>query len=132
MVSDGDTTSAPAKFEFKFLRVDAVPLGSDIVSSVVEDSTQGTRIALNGSDSDSKFVTFVITELPRMGKLYRATGEPIRTPFSVFEVRNFAPSCGFLDLSANVFSGAGCSACTANVRLDCEECELILASGPES
>ena len=77
--------------------MDAVPLGSDIVGSVVEDSTQGTPIALNGSDSDSKFVTFVITELPRMGKLYRATGEPIQTPFSVFEVRDFAPSCGFLD-----------------------------------
>ncbi len=86
MVSDGDATSAPAKFEFKFLRVDDVPLGSDIVATVLEDSMQGTLIALNGSDSDSTFVTFVITELPRKGKLYHATGEPIQTAFSVLEV----------------------------------------------
>ena len=91
-VTDGDeatSSASAAKFEFKFLSVDAVPLASTTVSTVVEDSMDGTRIALNGSDSDSKFVTFVITELPRMGKLYSVTGEPLQTAFSVFEVRCF-------------------------------------------
>ena len=91
-VSDGNETSAPTQFEFRFISVDAVPLASKTVGAVVEDSKQGVLITLNGSDSDSKYVTFVITKLPRMGKLYMVTGEPIRIPFSVFEVR-FALSC---------------------------------------
>jgi hypothetical protein len=86
-VSDGQETSAPTKFEFKLLSVDAVPYASKTVGAVIEDSKQGVLITLNGSDSDSKFVTFVITELPRMGKLYMVTGELIRVPFSAFEVR---------------------------------------------
>ena len=85
-VSDGHETSAPTKFEFKFLSVDAVPYASKTVGAVIEDSKQGVLITLNGSDSDSKYVTFLITELPRMGKLFSVTGEPIRTPFGSLQV----------------------------------------------
>ena len=85
-VFDGDAASAPTRFEFKFLRVDAIPQTREVVTAVLEDSMQGTLIALNGSDSDSKFVTFAITELPRKGKLFSVTGEPIRTPFFSFQV----------------------------------------------
>jgi hypothetical protein len=84
-------TSAPSKFEFQFLSADAIPVASKTVGTVSEDSKRGVRIALNGSDSDSKYVAFVITQLPRVGKLYMVTGEPIQRSFSAFEVRAFAP-----------------------------------------
>ena len=74
------------KFEFKFLSVDSLPLARVTVGTVIEDSMQGTRIVLNGSDDDSKFTTFIITELPRMGKLFSVTGEPIQTPFGSLQV----------------------------------------------
>ena len=74
------------KFEFKFLSVGTLPLARGMVGTVIEDSMQGTRLVLNGSDDDSKFTTFIITELPRMGKLFSVTGEPIRTPFFSFQV----------------------------------------------
>ena len=102
-VFDGDAASAPTRFEFKFLRVDAMPRTREVVATVLEDSMQGTLIALNGSDSDSNFVTLAITELPRKGKLYHATGEPIQTAFSVLEVspdRSLSPRscCDAFDL----------------------------------
>ena len=75
------------KFEFTFLSVGSLPLVRATVGTVIEDSMQGTRIVLNGSDDDSKFTTFIITELPRMGKLFRVTGEPIQTPFFSFQER---------------------------------------------
>ncbi len=47
----------------------------------------GTKIVLNGSDSDSKHVSFILTELPTKGRLYKTTGEPINYPYSPFQVR---------------------------------------------
>jgi hypothetical protein len=135
---NGNESSAPALFEFKFLRVDAVPRASKTVSSMLEDSP-GAKIVLNGSDSDSKYVAFVITELPRMGKLRMASGEPIETPFSAFEVRvnhrctpRVLSAAALLIVYAATRSDAGACARAADVRRNGEECKLVLASGPES
>ena len=103
------------------------------MSTVLEDSTQGTSIALNGSEIDSKYVAFVITELPRMGKLFAVTGQAISTPFSEFEVRAFAE----LRIPASSAPGsvhrmAGAHARAAHVRLEGEERKFVLAIGPES
>jgi hypothetical protein len=79
--------------------VDAVPLAGKTIGVVNEDCgcgdachcagwTQGTPIVLNGSDTDSKYVTFVITEMPRMGKLYTSTGQQIQFPFTGLQVRS--------------------------------------------
>jgi hypothetical protein len=132
-VWSGEETSAASKFEFKFLSVDDVPRARKTISTVIEDSTHGTSIALNGSDIDSKYVAFVITELPRMGKLFAVTGQAISTPFSEFEVRAFAelrlrPSSP----PGSVQRMAGAHAGAAHVRLESEECKFVLAIGPES
>ena len=86
-VSDSSGSSDTTKFEFKFLSVNGVPLARGFSGfTVSEDSTHGTSIWLNGSDSDSKYVAYILTKLPTKGKLFRTTGEPIRVPFTVFEV----------------------------------------------
>ncbi len=69
------------------MRIDDVPLTGYTASSVMEDSAVGTKIVLNGSDSDTKHVSFILTELPTKGRLYKTTGEPINYPYSPFQVR---------------------------------------------
>ena len=73
-----------------------MPLARQTVGTVVEDSTQRALIVLNGSDSDSKYAAFIITEIPRMGILFSATGEPVQAPFSASEVCWFAVGCNVL------------------------------------
>jgi hypothetical protein len=129
--TQGNEATSPSKFEFKFLSVDAVPRASKTDATVVEDSSNGTRILLNGSDSDSKFLTFVITELPRKGKLYSVTGEPLEIAFSAFEVRAFAPRRVWLlhGLSERN-SCSGSIADSAHVRLHSQKRKFLLASRP--
>ena len=67
--------------------IDNVPLAEYTAATVIEDSTVGTKVVLNGSDGDSKHISFIITELPTKGKLYKPTGEPINNPYSPFQVQ---------------------------------------------
>ena len=75
-----------SKFKFKFMPINNVPLAKSSAAFVVEDSTAGTSIVLNGSDADSKYTSFIITELPTKGSLFQATGEPIANAYSSFQV----------------------------------------------
>ena len=115
-------TSAPSKFEFKFLSADAIPVASTTVGTVSEDSKRGVRIALNGSDSDSKYVAFVITQLPRIGKLYMVTGEPIQIPFIAFQARFRSELWVNLLCLLKSTLDAGPYAPATDVRQDRQEC----------
>ena len=87
-VFDGVQESAEARFDFKFFAVNNLPIAAATVASVDEDSVLGVRIQLNGSDVDTEAPTFVITELPRKGKLFTIDGEPVVAAFSDAQVAN--------------------------------------------
>lgn len=110
--------------------IDNVPLAEYIAATVIEDSTVGVKIALDGSDDDSKHLSFIITKLPTKGKLYKATGEPIPYPYSPFQVQPPRKARGKRFLCSDVLLPVPCAGSrefARYVRLCRQECQLLLA-----
>jgi hypothetical protein len=90
-VYDSSGESDRVVFAFKFYPVDDKPLASAGAVTVTEDSPEGVRIKLNGTDIDSKYTAFILTRLPTKGRLFTLAGEPIDAPFSAYQASSCVP-----------------------------------------